>query len=110
MKCKNMKKEIRKLEHELKKTREQFSYVTAPEQRYNFDVLEIMVRPRHDWMMQKYEAVGIDLRVAGDGKVPTVCAYKTISLSSLDVLLEHKEEFTRHVAEIMLRELEFLKR
>lgn len=108
MKCKDMKKEIKRLNAVNRKLKQ------ACEKSFQFDdhvidfnLLEIIVRPsrRFDRLVMP-EFVGIDLSViGGPNEIPTIHTYKTINLSALEVLIHDKQSFVEHIGKIMAAEL-----
>jgi len=75
------------------------------EQRFPFNLLEIVVRPSRQDHLIRYETLGLDLRVQGNDKMSTVCNYKTIQLSAFDLLVENEADFIKGIGELMAREL-----
>lgn len=75
------------------------------EQRFPFNLLEIVVRPSRQAHLVRYETMGLDLRVQGNDMMPTVCNYKTIQLGAFDLLKENESDFIKGIGELMAREL-----
>ena len=75
------------------------------EQRFPFNHLGIVVRPSRQDRLIRYEAIGFDLRVQGNGQMPTICNYKTIQLSAFDLLRENEQDFIKSIGELMAAEL-----
>ena len=106
MRCKDMKRHIKKLEKENRElTSRNCALKSMDERRYPFNLLEIVVRPSRQEHLIRYECVGLDLRVVGDTKMPTICNYKTIQLSAFDLLRENEANFIKGIGELAAKEL-----
>lgn len=118
MKCNEMKGLIRKLNYQLLERDKRLAkaherihrleHELKGEQLYPFNLLEIVVRPSRANYLLRYElddSCRIDLRVQGNEQCPTVCNYRTIRLSALDLLKENKKDFIKQMGEIMAEEI-----
>jgi len=74
------------------------------ERRYPFNHLEIIVRPSRQVYLVQDGLMDLDLRVIGTDDMPTVCNYKTVSLSTFDVLRENAADFIKGIGEVMAAE------
>lgn len=110
MKCKDMKREIKRLSRLNQEYREKISALKGlDEHRIRWNHLEIIVRPER-MPMYAYEWVGVNLRVLGNpGEIPDRATYRAISLTALDLIRENKREFIKGIGELMATELLELK-
>jgi hypothetical protein len=106
MKCKEAKARIKKLERENYKLRHRKQKSIPEDRRYDFNLLEIVVRPKNRPMV-RYDICDIDLRVLGDPaiKIPDICTYKTIQMAAIHFIKENRRDFIKRIGEIMAREL-----
>jgi hypothetical protein len=102
MKCNEAKALIKKL----KKENYELMQRAKPEKIYNFDLLEIIVRPKN--CKSIYESsCDIDLRVLGEPtiNVPDVCIHKQILKPSMYFVKENERNFIKLIGEIIAHEL-----
>lgn len=106
MRCKDAKATIKRLERENFELHKR-AYAKATDERvYDFNLLEIVVRPRNGLPIRQYE-LQADLRVLGcdEMQVPTVCNVKRIDKAAIHLVKENRRDFIKHIGEIMAREL-----
>ena len=106
MKCNEMKKQIRQLK--IANSKLSARLAAHDERRYRFNLLDIIVCPSRADYLLRYEwddSCKIDMRVIGNEQCPTVCNYRTIQLSALDLLKENKKDFIKRMGEIMAEEI-----
>jgi hypothetical protein len=78
----------------------------SKEKTYDFNLLEIIVRPRRE-LLFPYDVCTVDLQVIGapEIQVPTIRSTKKITQASIHFVKEHREEFIRKIGEILAREI-----
>ncbi len=111
MKCKDMKREIKRLSRLNQVYREKISALEGrfDEHRIRWNRLEIIVRPEI-MPMYAYEWIGVNLRILGSpNEIPDRSTYRRISLTALDLIRENKREFIKGIGELMATELLELK-
>ncbi len=114
MKCKEAKNAIRKLQQQMRmkdiRLAEMHDEIDRlrGEHLYRFNELEIIVRPHNTSTVFRPvfdDSLRVGLSVWGNEQCPTVCNYKVVALSALDLVRERKDDFIRDIGEIMAREI-----
>ena len=106
MRCKEAKSRIKKLERENFKLRHQPQRRVPEDRTYDFNLLEIVVRPKRTPMIS-YEMLQLDLGVSGAHgiDVPDICNVKRIEKAAIHLVKENRYDFIKHIGEVMAREL-----
>jgi hypothetical protein len=106
MRFKDIKQHIKRLEQENSDLRKSNCVLRQLDERiYPFNYLEIVVRPRRQEHLFGFETMGMELKVEGNENMPNFVTYKTIQLSTFDILQKNKYIFIKEMGERMAEEL-----
>ena len=103
MRFKDIKKVIREKDNTIKRQQRAIDDLKQyQEHRYNFNQIDIIVRPSREEYLHPFE-FDVDLRV-GSPLEKNFCYRRRMDLTTLD-LIPDKERFIKDMAELMMREI-----